>query len=74
MSKLHNFRNSESGQKWLAKRQALPVFEIEAGIKQALQDHDACVVAGDTGCGKTTQVSSAASVISVPQTEPCPFL
>ncbi|CAL8464644.1 g4179 [Coccomyxa elongata] len=50
------WRGSREGQDWAAKRQQLPVVQIQAGLLAALADHDLVVVGGDTGCGKTTQV------------------
>ena len=35
----------------------LPVVEIREQLAVALQQHDVCVVSGETGSGKTTQVS-----------------
>lgn len=49
------WRGSRKGQEWVAKRQQLPVVQIQAGLLAALADHDLVVVGGDTGCGKTTQ-------------------
>uniref|UniRef100_A0A1I8GDQ1 ATP-dependent RNA helicase DHX34 n=1 Tax=Macrostomum lignano TaxID=282301 RepID=A0A1I8GDQ1_9PLAT len=37
-------------------REALPVFKHKAEIIAALQQHQSVLVAGDTGCGKSTQV------------------
>ncbi|BDA49474.1 Putative ATP-dependent RNA helicase DHX57 at C-terminar half [Coccomyxa sp. Obi] len=50
------WRGSREGQEWAAKRQQLPVVQVQAGLLAALADHDVVVVGGDTGCGKTTQV------------------
>lgn len=52
------WRGSREGQEWAAKRQQLPVVQIQAGLLAALADHDLAVVGGDTGCGKTTQAYS----------------
>lgn len=52
------WRSSREGQEWSAKRQQLPVVQIQAGLLAALADHDLVVVGGDTGCGKTTQACS----------------
>lgn len=39
-----------------AQREKLPVFGMEQEIMEAVFDHDVCIVAGETGSGKTTQV------------------
>ena len=49
------WRESREGQAWAAKRQQLPVVQIQAGLLAALSTQDLVVVGGDTGCGKTTQ-------------------
>ncbi|PRW58696.1 helicase domain-containing [Chlorella sorokiniana] len=50
------WRASEEGQRWVAERAKLPVVEIREQLVAALQAHDVCVVSGETGSGKTTQV------------------
>ena len=34
----------------------LPIFKYKQGIVDAVKDNQVVVVAGDTGCGKSTQV------------------
>lgn len=38
------------------ERAALPIAQYGARVLQALKEHQVVVVAGDTGCGKSTQV------------------
>ncbi|PIO27504.1 hypothetical protein AB205_0039030, partial [Aquarana catesbeiana] len=38
------------------ERSSLPIFQYKDKIVQMLRDHQVVVVAGDTGCGKSTQV------------------
>ncbi|XP_020527145.1 DExH-box ATP-dependent RNA helicase DExH7, chloroplastic isoform X1 [Amborella trichopoda] len=42
--------------KMLEARNTLPMAEFEDDLLQLLHEHDAVVVSGETGCGKTTQV------------------
>lgn len=42
--------------KMRAAQASLPISEHRDGFLGALQDHQVVVVAGDTGCGKSTQV------------------
>ena len=39
-------------------RLKLPILGMEQEIMEAIQEHDVVVLAGETGCGKTTQVIS----------------
>ncbi|XP_063815457.1 probable ATP-dependent RNA helicase DHX34 [Pseudophryne corroboree] len=38
------------------ERSSLPIFQYKEKIVQMVRDHQVVVVAGDTGCGKSTQV------------------
>lgn len=40
------------------QRKALPIFRHRNSVLFALQKHRTVVIVGETGCGKTTQVSS----------------
>ncbi|KAL6754390.1 putative ATP-dependent RNA helicase DHX34-like protein [Haematococcus lacustris] len=42
--------------KLVADRATLPMAAYEQAIVQAVREHQAVVIAGDTGCGKSTQV------------------
>ena len=57
LQRLKGFQESAAGRKWLEHRQGLPVWGIRDGLLEALAGQDVVVVGGDTGCGKTTQVS-----------------
>ncbi|KRY93262.1 putative ATP-dependent RNA helicase DHX30 [Trichinella pseudospiralis] len=37
-------------------RQQLPIFVIKDELLSALENHQVVIIAGDTGCGKTTQI------------------
>lgn len=37
-------------------RQQLPIFKFREQITQAIRSHQVVLIAGETGCGKTTQV------------------
>lgn len=39
-----------------SQREKLPVYGMEQEIMEAVIEHDVCIVAGETGSGKTTQV------------------
>ena len=39
-----------------ANRAKLPIFDSRKAILDAIMDNQVIMVAGDTGCGKTTQV------------------
>lgn len=39
-----------------ADQENLPIFKYKSAILEMLKDHQVIVVAGDTGCGKSTQV------------------
>lgn len=56
-TRLEAFQQSEAGRSWQQYRQGLPVWDIRRDILEALAVEDVLVVGGDTGCGKTTQVS-----------------
>lgn len=55
--RLEAWRASPEGAAWVAKRGELPVVQIRDGLLAALETADVAVVGGDTGCGKTTQVT-----------------
>jgi len=42
--------------KLLADKELLPMAPHEEAIVDAVRNHQAVVIAGDTGCGKSTQV------------------
>ena len=44
----------------LKARSSLPIAEFKDHILLLLKEHDTLVVCGETGCGKTTQVSDMA--------------
>lgn len=44
-------------QKMLEARAALPIANLKNHILHSLNENDVIVVCGETGCGKTTQVS-----------------
>ena len=46
----------------IAGREKLPIAGYREAIVQALDSHQVVLVAGETGCGKTTQVGGAAGV------------
>lgn len=54
--RLRDWRGSAAGAAMQAARDALPIAQLRGEVLAALQAHDAVVVSGDTGCGKTTQV------------------
>ena len=56
---LEQWRSSSEGGKWQQDRGRLPVLSIRQDLLTQLADHDVIVVSGDTGCGKTTQVTLA---------------
>ena len=37
-------------------QESLPIFQLKGPILQTVLDHQVVLVAGDTGCGKSTQV------------------
>lgn len=37
-------------------RKDLPIVMMEQEIMEAINDHSAVIICGETGCGKTTQV------------------
>lgn len=37
-------------------RRALPIFEYKDRIEKAVKENDFCIVTGDTGSGKSTQL------------------
>ena len=41
-----------------AVRSGLPITGMEQEVMEALLHHDAVVLCGETGCGKTTQVQN----------------
>jgi HrpA-like RNA helicase len=43
----------------IAGREKLPIAGYREAIVQALDSHQVVLVAGETGCGKTTQVGGA---------------
>lgn len=51
------WETSKEGREWAAKREKLPVSQIRSELLLALERGDLLVVSGDTGCGKTTQVT-----------------
>lgn len=55
--RMRAWKESAEGAQWQAKREQLPVVQIRQGLLEALSQHDVTVVGGDTGCGKTTQVT-----------------
>ena len=50
-------------QELAAGREALPIAEHRAKLLAALQSHQVVLVTGDTGSGKTTQVTAIHSVL-----------
>ena len=78
LRRLQAWRDSAEGVQWRSKREQLPVGQIRQALLEALTQHDVAVVGGDTGCGKTTQVSIITShqllMISGPLAHPVPGL
>ncbi len=54
---LEGWRSSREGAQWQQDRARLPVLTIRQDLLAQLAEHDVVVVSGDTGCGKTTQVT-----------------
>ena len=50
--------------KLLADKALLPMAPYEEAIVQAVRNHQAVVIAGDTGCGKSTQVRISEDISS----------
>ena len=46
----------------IAGREALPIAAYREAVVQALDSHQAVLIAGETGCGKTTQVCGGVCV------------
>jgi len=57
LRRMKAWRAGAEGTQWQSKREQLPVVQIRQGLLDALRQHDVAVVGGDTGCGKTTQVT-----------------
>lgn len=45
-----------------AQREALPIYRHRKGLLFALENYRSVVIVGETGCGKTTQVSTSESL------------
>ena len=46
-----------------AQRRSLPIFRHKNSILYALKTHRTIVIVGETGCGKTTQVSAVYGIM-----------
>ena len=59
LQKSHQERlqSDESLQKKIEDRNSLPVFHMQGDIMTAIYDNPVTIIRGNTGCGKTTQVS-----------------
>ena len=55
-TQLDDIKNDSQWQKMFAKRSTLPICALADELLNELRAHDAVVVCGETGCGKTTQV------------------
>jgi ATP-dependent RNA helicase DHX29 len=55
-TQLDDIKNDSQWQKMFAKRSTLPICALADELLNELRIHDAVVVCGETGCGKTTQV------------------
>ena len=53
--------------KMISDKKALPIAEFRETIISALSSHQVIVVAGDTGCGKSTQVEKCIWYVSALQ-------
>ena len=56
-----NFQQKQKFDRILKIRQDqvnLPIFQFKEHILIGVRDHQVILIAGDTGCGKSTQVSS----------------
>ncbi|XP_022916424.2 ATP-dependent DNA/RNA helicase DHX36-like [Onthophagus taurus] len=54
------FMSKETNSKYqavLKKRERLPAYEMKDEIVKIIEKNQVCVISGETGCGKTTQVS-----------------
>ena len=49
--------DTAAGREMSAKRGGLPIAAVRGEVLAALAAGDVVIVCGDTGCGKTTQVS-----------------
>eukprot|EP00873_Tetraselmis_striata_P025125 jgi/Tetstr1/445389/TSEL_033175.t1 len=56
LSSLRTRRAAPGMQGIMAKRGALPAAEFEEQVVRAAEEHQVVLIAGETGCGKTTQV------------------
>lgn len=58
---LHHHRdrlqNNTDLQKSIKEREQLPVYSMKGQIMEAINEHPVILIRGNTGCGKTTQVS-----------------
>ncbi|KPJ21212.1 Dosage compensation regulator [Papilio machaon] len=50
-------QNSQLYQESLKEREQLPVFSMKNSIMEAINENPVVIIRGNTGCGKTTQVS-----------------
>ena len=61
-NELNPFTKKEFSSKYydlLEKRKSLPIWHQKESFLQAFKDHQVLIVAGETGSGKTTQVSNS---------------
>ena len=59
-----NFQQKQKFDRILKIRQDqvnLPIFQFKEHILTAVRDHQVILIAGDTGCGKSTQVRTLTS-------------
>ena len=50
-------KNDVTLQKRIQDREALPIFQVKNALMEALHENPVVIIRGNTGCGKTTQVS-----------------
>ena len=54
---MHDKRKNEKYQRMQKYRKTLPAWNVGDEILAALKEHQVIVIVGETGCGKSTQVS-----------------